>query len=83
MFVESTPSTKESAVRRISIGGVIILIWLIIGAVAAVERGYFKGDDASCAKAGSIVLTVIAGPLNWAGLNPKISCDVDVPPPSK
>jgi hypothetical protein len=26
---------------------------------------------------------VVAGPLNWAGLNPKISCDVDVPPPSK
>jgi hypothetical protein len=70
-------------VRPTSIGGVIVLIWLIIGAVAAGQRGYFKGGDASCAKAGTIIVTVIAGPLNWAGLNPKISCDVKVPPPSK
>lgn len=63
-----------------SIGGVIVLIWLIIGAVAAGQRGYFQGGD-SCAKTGTIIVTVIAGPLNWLGANPKISCDV--PPPSK
>jgi hypothetical protein len=64
-----------------SIGGVIVLIWLIIGAIAAGQRGYYSGDDASCAKAGTILVTVIAGPLNYVGANPKIDCSV--PQPSK
>ena len=65
-----------------SIGGVIVLIWLIIGALAAGQRGYFKGDDASCAKAGTVIVTVLAGPLNYVGLNPKIDCP-SLPEPSK
>jgi hypothetical protein len=68
-------------VRFGSIGGVLVLIWLIIGAVAAGQRGYYNNDNASCAKTGTVVVTVIAGPLNYLGLNPKISCDV--PEPSK
>ena len=68
--------------RTGSIGGLIILLWLIIGGVAAYERGYFKDNgDTSCAKAGTVVVTIVAGPLNWLGVNPKIKCDV--PPPSK
>jgi hypothetical protein len=68
--------------RAGSIGGLIVLLWLILGGVAAYERGYFKSDsDASCAKAGTIIVTVVAGPLNWLGVNPKITCDV--PEPSK
>jgi hypothetical protein len=70
-------------VRVSSIGGVIVLIWLIIGAVAAGQRGYFGSGDASCAKAGTIAVTVIAGPLNYLGANPKIDCEVEVPQPSK
>jgi hypothetical protein len=65
-----------------SIGGVIVLIWLIIGAIAAGQRGYYKSDsDASCAKASTIVVTIVAGPLNYLGVNPKIKCDI--PQPSK
>jgi hypothetical protein len=64
-----------------SIAGVIILIWLIIGALAAMQRGYFGGDTDTCAEAGTIVVTVIAGPLNYLGVNPKLNCD-DVPEPS-
>ena len=64
-----------------SIGGVIILLWLIIGGVAAFQRGYFNNDDASCAEAGTVIVTVVAGPLNWMGVNPKIKCDL--PEPSK
>ena len=46
------------------------------------QRGYFKDTgDASCAKAGTVMVTIVAGPLNWLGVNPKISCDV--PQPSK
>ena len=68
--------------RAGSIGGVILLIWLILGAVAAYERGYFKDDgDAGCAEAGTVIVTVVAGPLNWLGVNPKITCDI--PEPSK
>lgn len=64
-----------------SIGGVIVLIWLVIGAIAAGQRGYYAGDDASCAKAGTIAVTVLAGPLNYVGANPKVECEV--PQPSK
>ena len=68
--------------RTGSIGGVIVLLWLIIGCVAAYERGYFKNTgDTSCAKASTVAVTVVAGPLNWLGVNPKIKCEV--PPPSK
>jgi len=68
--------------RSGSIGAVIVIIWLVLGAVAAAQRGYFKDTgDASCAKAGTIVVTVVAGPLNWMGINPKVKCDI--PPPSK
>jgi hypothetical protein len=51
--------------------------------VAAGQRGYFGSGDASCAKAGTIAVTVIAGPLNYLGANPKIDCEVKVPQPSK
>jgi hypothetical protein len=63
-----------------SIGAVLVLIWLILGGVAAYERGYFRDTgDASCAKAGTVLVTVVAGPLNWLGVNPKIKCDIPEP----
>ena len=66
--------------RTGSIGGVIILIWLIIGAIAAGQRGYFADDDATnCAEAGTVAVTIIAGPLNYLGLNPKVNCDLPEP----
>jgi hypothetical protein len=66
--------------RAGSIGGLILLLWLILGGVAAYERGYFNGDgDASCAEAGTVIVTIVAGPLNWLGVNPKITCDVPEP----
>ena len=68
--------------RTTSIGGIIIVIWLILGAVAAGQRGYFKDSgDTSCAEAGTVLVTVVAGPLNWMGINPKIKCII--PAPSK
>jgi hypothetical protein len=64
--------------------GAIVVIWLIIGAIAAFQRGYFKGDnDANCATAARVALTVVAGPLNYFGVNPKPTCEnVRVPQPS-
>jgi hypothetical protein len=61
--------------------GSIVLVWLLIGVFAAYQRDYFKGGSTSCATAGNIALTVIAGPLNYAGVNPKVK-DCRVPQPS-
>ena len=63
------------------IGGVIVGIWLIIGLLAAGQRGYFSTSQNNCAQAGSTVVTIIAGPLNYLGVNPKVNCQV--PQPSK
>ncbi|GAA5191909.1 hypothetical protein GCM10023322_50350 [Rugosimonospora acidiphila] len=63
------------------ISGVVIVIWLIIGAVAAGQRGYFGDSKTNCAKAGNTVLTIISGPLNYIGVNPKVNCHT--PQPSK
>lgn len=61
------------------IGAVIVVIWLIIGLLAAGQRGYLGGDASSCTEAGTIAVTVIAGPLNYVGANPRVKCDVPEP----
>jgi membrane protein YdbS with pleckstrin-like domain len=68
----------------VRIGSVLLVIWLVIGALAAAQRGYFKSGDVNCAKAGTVVVTIVAGPLNYLGVNPKVKCpQVKVPQPSK
>lgn len=62
--------------------GLLVVVWLLIGVVAAVQRGYFGDDrDVNCKTASDTVLTVLAGPLNYLGVNPKVDCEV--PEPSK
>jgi hypothetical protein len=63
------------------IGTALLVIWLVIGVIAAMQRNYFSGSDANCAKLGTIAVTIVAGPLNYAGINPKIKCNL--PAPSK
>jgi len=63
------------------LGSLVLIIWLIIGALAAGQRGYYSGTVGSCTKAGTIVVTILAGPLNYAGVNPKVDCTL--PQPSK
>jgi hypothetical protein len=58
------------------IGTILVVIWLIIGLLAAAQRNYFSGSDANCAKLGTIAVTILAGPLNYAGVNPKIKCEL-------
>jgi hypothetical protein len=65
----------------VRIGTLILVLWLIIGAVAGGQRHYYSGSSVSCAKAGTIIVTVLAGPLNYIGVNPKINCPE--PKPSK
>jgi len=63
------------------IGTLLLLIWLIIGAIAAGQRGYYSGSVGSCTKGGTTAVTILAGPLNYLGVNPKVTCTV--PQPSK
>lgn len=60
---------------------VLAVLWLLIGIAAAAQRDYFDDDAANCAELGTIVVTVIAGPLNYVGANPKVDCQL--PQPSK
>jgi len=56
------------------IGAVVLIVWLVIGAAAAAQRDYFSGSDASCNDVGTTAVTIVAGPLNYVGVNPKIKC---------
>jgi hypothetical protein len=62
----------SEAVMRI--GTLLLLVWLVIGAIAAGQRHYYDSSTTNCAKASTIIVTILAGPLNYAGVNPKISC---------
>jgi hypothetical protein len=63
----------------ISLLAVLLLVWLLIGAVAAAQRGYFSGSSTNCAKVSTTVVTILAGPLNYVGANPKVDCEVPQP----
>jgi hypothetical protein len=61
------------------IGSVLLTVWLIIGAVAAGQRGYYEGSIGNCTKASTIAVTVLAGPLNYVGVNPRLNCTAPQP----
>ena len=62
------------------IGAILLVIWLIIGVIAGAQRHYYSGNM-SCARDSTIAVTILAGPLNYVGVNPKVHCHV--PKPSK
>lgn len=59
--------------------GLLLVIWLAIGALAAGQRGYFGSSPEGCAQASTIAVTIVAGPLNYLGVNPKIACELPQP----
>jgi hypothetical protein len=62
------------------ISAFIVVIWLIIGALAAYQRGYFSGDEqVNCAELGTVLVTILVGPLNYTGVNPQIECTLPQP----
>lgn len=65
--------------------GILVVVWLLIGVLAAFQRGYFGNDnDVSCRQVSDTALTIVAGPLNYVGVNPKVDCTkVKAPQPSK
>jgi hypothetical protein len=59
--------------------GVLVVIWLVIGALAAGQRGYYGSSAENCAGVATIGVTIVAGPLNYLGVNPKIKCQLPQP----
>jgi hypothetical protein len=59
--------------------GVLFVVWLAIGAIAAGQRGYFGNEPQNCAGAATIGVTTAAGPLNYVGMNPKMNCKLPQP----
>jgi hypothetical protein len=57
------------------IGSVIVAIWLVIGGIAAGHRGDYKGPM-DCSRASTTAVTILAGPLDYAGVNLNINCSV-------
>jgi hypothetical protein len=60
----------------------LVTLWLVIGVIATVQRGYFSSASTNCAGIGTIALTIVAGPLNYLGVNPKVT-NCDLPQPSQ
>jgi hypothetical protein len=64
----------------VHIGSVLLIVWLIIGGIAAGQRGdYHHSFD--CSNVATSAVTIVAGPLNYLGVNPHINCST--PRPSK
>ena len=57
----------------------LVLIWLVIGVLAAFQRDYFSRADNDCSDVGTVLVTVAAGPLNYFGANPRIACETPTP----
>ena len=54
---------------------ILVIIWFVLGASVANERGYFDtGSDHDCTFIGSALLTVVAGPINYLGVTPRAAC---------
>ncbi len=68
-----------AAEEIMSKGTLILFLWLIIGAAAAGQRGYFSAPNLGCTQGATIAVTIAAGPLNYLGLNPSITCGAPKP----
>jgi hypothetical protein len=54
---------------------ILVIIWFVLGASAANDRGYFDPNkNRDCDFIGSGLLTVVAGPINFAGVHPRAWC---------
>jgi hypothetical protein len=63
---------------QMHIGSLLLVIWLVIGGIAAGQRGEYHGPT-DCSSASTIAVTILAGPLNYANVDPHISCTTPKP----
>jgi hypothetical protein len=59
-------------------GSALLVIWLVIGGVAAGQRGDYA-HHIDCSNASTIGITILAGPLNYAGVDPHVNCSTPRP----
>jgi hypothetical protein len=63
---------------RMHFGSALLVIWLVIGGIAAGQRGDYT-HQIDCSSASTIAVTILAGPLNYAGVDPHINCSTPQP----
>lgn len=61
------------------ISGVVVAIWLIIGLLAALQRGELTHRTGSCSSIATVPVVIVAGPLNYVGVNPHVGCTTPRP----
>jgi hypothetical protein len=66
------PRAKPEVAMRLV--WVILFGWLVIGALAAGQRNYYTAKYVDCSGVGTITATILFGPVNYLGGNPKFSC---------
>ena len=54
--------------------GVLCAVWLAVGVLAADQRDYFGHGLGSCDSAATLGATIAAGPLNYQGVAPEVTC---------
>jgi hypothetical protein len=59
-------------------GSALLAIWLLIGGIAAAQRGDYT-EHIDCSSASTIGVTILVGPLNYAGVDPRINCSTPQP----
>ena len=60
------------------LGSVLLIVWLVVGGFAAGQRGDYHAAG-NCSKASTAAVTILAGPLNYLGVNPRIHCTTPQP----
>jgi hypothetical protein len=66
-------------VELMRFASIVVILWLIAGAIAAGQRNYYTAPVENCNQAATIAVTIVAGPLNYLGMNPKIACQAPQP----
>jgi hypothetical protein len=63
---------------QMHIGSILLVMWLVIGGIAAGQRGDYK-HPVDCSSVSTTALTLLAGPLNYAHVDPHINCTTPRP----
>lgn len=61
------------------IGTAALIVWLLIGAIAAGQRHDYGSLPMSCSSMADVAVTVVAGALNYLGVDPRINCHAPKP----
>jgi hypothetical protein len=79
LLAGALPPVNMPSEAFMRIAPVLLIVWLVIGAIAGGQRHYYSSSDPNCSRAGTITVTILAGPLNYVGVNPKVACKAPQP----